>query len=346
MSQETVRFLVSCHKKPSRTEVAAEMARLEEIRAAEVAAQRKKERMRKVRRGMMAWARAQLTDADAMRRQAARVRLCEHRQQITVTVVEAKLWECHPFHVSASITITPGETTRNSTTLHGGGSHPVWHSRAPGVTLPARSLALGSAADADPSQEPTADGETMTFATGDAYRTGAVPTLTIELLDAARGTVVYASLPLDAPGIQQRHFLDTETAAKSTAQGENDRREAAREAEAAALKRATVDAPKRALVDLIIQTAARFAGVEEEHADMLSKRAEISSMKRKALEKEALKTGVNPLDMVEVMDAAKTDALAKLIENKRSDDDGEDEETDEDGDAEVAICITIDEFCV
>ena len=313
--------------------VAAEMARLEEIRAAELAIKRKKERMRKVKRGMLAWARAQRTDADAMRRQAARVRLREHREQITVTVVEAKLWESHPFHVSAAVTITPGETTRNTTTLHGGCSHPVWHSRAPGVTLPSRSLALGSPADADAMQEPTAEGETMSFEIGHAYRLGAVPTLTIELLDAARGTVAYASLPLDTPGVQRRHFLDTETAAKTTAQGENDRREAAREAEKAALKRATVDAPKRALVDLIVQTAARFAGVEEEHADMVAKRASISKMKRKALEKEGLRTGVNPVEMMEVMDAAKNAALAKLIENSAGSD-AEDGDGDGDGDGE------------
>eukprot|EP01046_Picozoa_sp_COSAG06_P069635 COSAG06_NODE_19082_length_854_cov_1.242384_1_plen_171_part_10 len=110
--------------------IAAEMARLEEIRAAEVAARKKKEKMQRVHKGMLAWARAMRDDEDQVRRRAARDRLRAHRQHITVTVVEAKLWGSHPFHVNCAVTCTPSEVTRTTSTLRGACSHPVWHSRA------------------------------------------------------------------------------------------------------------------------------------------------------------------------------------------------------------------------
>ena len=152
----------------------------------------------------MAWARHLRFDEDQVRRRAARERLRAHREHIAVTVVEAKLWRSHPFHVSCAVTCTPGEIMHNTSTLRGACAHPVWHSRAPGVTLPSRRLWAGSEMEVDALAEPTAEGETLTFEIGNCYRMGKIPTLTVELIDGSRGTVAYATLPLNTPSVQRR----------------------------------------------------------------------------------------------------------------------------------------------
>ena len=316
--------------------VAAEMARLEEIRAAEVAAQKKREKRQRVRKGMMAWAQHMRMDEDQVRRRAARERLRAHRQRISVTVVEAKLWESHPFHVSCAVTCTPGEITRTTSTLHGACAHPVWHSRAPGVTLPARRLWAGAEMEGDPLAEPTAEGETLTFEIGDSFRMGIIPTLTIEVMDGSRGTVAYATLPLSTPSVQRRHFLDPETAARRAVEAEVERRKAAQEAEKAALKRRQLEAPKVALIELIIATAARLADLEPESDSMVKLRAELQDVKLEALKKRALREGVDRFEMLEATEAAVAGVNTLALENQDRQDGSESGSDDEKHGNEVA----------
>ena len=314
--------------------IAAEVARQEAERRAKEEAERKAKELQARKRQALQWAAAQNADKEAQRRKAARARLRSHREGLTVTVVEAKLWKSHPFHVSCTVTMSPTEHTKTTTTLAGACSHPVWGLPASGAPVEPQP---------DPLAEPTAPGERLFFECGSAYRRGMVPTLTIEVCDDARGTVGYASLPLQ--DVARRRFLDFETLAKTTVLNEQERRKAARKEAKAALERARTEAPAKALLDLTVETVAAQEGVELEDAakppdesspaallKVQQLRQELLSLDLPTLKSRALACGVSPTAMLEVTEAAAAEVLALQEARKEELEDSEEEEDgDDDG---------------
>jgi hypothetical protein len=234
---------------------AAEEERLEQIRLAKVAAELEKARAEREAREQ-AERQAQLANEhEVQRRNAARARLAAHRTHFDVTVVEAKLWYDHPWHVYCAVTATPGPPEPASTsTLSGATTHPVWGE--------GRGDELEPGTDGD---HPSASGETLRFECGSAFRAAIVPSVKVELCGLVEGVICAAEFSL--ADHCTRSFVDPETEARAAEQQARAEKRALRHAEreaelkAQALAKAEAEAEAEA-VDEPDESASQ-EGVEE-----------------------------------------------------------------------------------